>query len=292
MQQNGLQRTRESACAPVSRREPAARTVPENCINNLFIDKVIFLLAPPDAIAGSRADWSRNGMIHRNRSSGIRCCVAVYRLAGMLDCRDGKPLGPQSLAHFRDRCPVRAPHASGRSAPFEPARGLRPHQGAGGGIRRDPVRALVVRDVPHAVRPPSSRGVRTDHRRRRHLKHSAQALRGEPTGKLRLGTVLVPSVLRVGDLMVMARDRYPQIELELVQIMSSDGLARVRSGTLDASFYFGAEPEPTLPRQIARIVYHVSMPLAWAAELEMRRGRPSPGARGSSHPSRARIDGS
>ena len=102
-----------------------------------------------------------------------------------------------------------------------------------------------------------------------HLKNSAQALRGEPTGKLRLGTVLVPSVLRVGDLMVMARNLYPQIELELVQVMSSDALARVRSGTLDASFYFGAEPESDLARiKLREIVYHVSMPLAWAGELQ------------------------
>ena len=102
-----------------------------------------------------------------------------------------------------------------------------------------------------------------------HLKHSAQALRGEPTGKLRLGTVLVPSVLRVGDLMVLARDRYPQIELELVQVMSSDGLARVRGGTLDASFYFGAAPEADLTAiELRDIVYHVTMPVAWAPELE------------------------
>ena len=102
-----------------------------------------------------------------------------------------------------------------------------------------------------------------------HLKHSAQALRGEPTGKLRLGTVLVPSVLRVGDLMVLARDRYPQIELELVQVMSSDGLARVRGGTLDASFYFGAAPEADLAAiELRDIVYHVTMPAAWAGELE------------------------
>ncbi|MET0682348.1 MAG: LysR family transcriptional regulator [Casimicrobiaceae bacterium] len=102
-----------------------------------------------------------------------------------------------------------------------------------------------------------------------HLKHSAQALRGEPTGKLRLGTVLVPSVLRVGDLMVLARDRYPQIELELVQVMSSDGLARVRGGTLDASFYFGAAPEADLAAiELRDIVYHVTMPVAWAPELE------------------------
>ena len=108
------------------------------------------------------------------------------------------------------------------------------------------------------------------------LKHSAQALRGEPTGKLRLGTVLVPSVLRVGDLMVLARDRYPQIELELVQVMSSDALVRVRAGTLDASFYFGAEPEADLTAvELRDIVYHVTCGLGGGSSA---RGRPSPGA--------------
>src|SRR5262245_52304794 len=79
-----------------------------------------------------------------------------------------------------------------------------------------------------------------------HLKHSAQELRGEPTGKLKLGTVLEPSLLRVGDLLVQARELYPQIELELAQVMSSDALARVSEGTLDASFWFGARPEGDL----------------------------------------------
>jgi DNA-binding transcriptional LysR family regulator len=102
-----------------------------------------------------------------------------------------------------------------------------------------------------------------------HLKHSAQELRGEPTGKLKLGTVLEPSVLRVGDLLVQARELYPQIELELAQMMSSDALARVRGGTLDASFYFGAKPDGDLTGiELREIVYHVSMPAAWAGELQ------------------------
>ena len=102
-----------------------------------------------------------------------------------------------------------------------------------------------------------------------HLKHSAQELRGEPTGKLKIGTVLEPSVLRVGDLLVQARDLYPQIELELAQVMSSDALARVRGGTLDASFYFGAKPDPDLAgTELRDIAYHVTMPAAWAGELE------------------------
>ena len=76
-------------------------------------------------------------------------------------------------------------------------------------------------------------------------------------------------MLRVGDLMVQARDRYPQIELELVQVMSSDALARVRGGALDASFYFGNEPESDLASvELRDIVYHVTMPVAWAADLE------------------------
>ena len=102
-----------------------------------------------------------------------------------------------------------------------------------------------------------------------HLKHSAQELRGEPTGKLKLGTVLEPSVLRVGDLLVQARELYPQIELELVQVMSSDALARVRAGALDASFYFGPRPDADLTAiELRDIVYHVAMPAAWASELE------------------------
>jgi len=102
-----------------------------------------------------------------------------------------------------------------------------------------------------------------------HLKHSAQQLRGEPTGKLKVGTVLEPSILRVGDLLLQARDLYPQIELELAQVMSSDALARVRGGALDASFYFGAAPDADLAAiELRDIGYHVAMPAAWADELE------------------------
>jgi hypothetical protein len=68
---------------------------------------------------------------------------------------------------------------------------------------------------------------------------------------------------------VQARELYPQIELELVQVMSSDALARVRGGALDASFYFGARPEADLAAiELRDIVYRVTMPAAWASELE------------------------
>ena len=102
----------------------------------------------------------------------------------------------------------------------------------------------------------------------RHLAHSAQDLRGQPTGTLKIGTVLDPAALRVGELTSRALVRYPQIELELYQVMSSDSLARVRNGTLDAGFYFGAAPEPDLDSIPLRdIDYRVSLPVAWADRL-------------------------
>lgn len=101
-----------------------------------------------------------------------------------------------------------------------------------------------------------------------HLKHAAQALSGKPTGNLKLGTVLEPAVLRVGDLLVRARDEFPQIEIELSQVMSSDALQGVREGTLDASFYFGPQPDDgLLAIPLREIVYCVAMPATWADEL-------------------------
>lgn len=101
-----------------------------------------------------------------------------------------------------------------------------------------------------------------------HLAHSAQELRGQPTGHLKLGTVLDPGVLRVGDLLVRALDRYPEIELELQHVMSSEALARVRSGALDASFYFGDPPPADLAAiPLRELTYRVGIPDAWESEL-------------------------
>ncbi|MEO8304660.1 MAG: LysR family transcriptional regulator [Betaproteobacteria bacterium] len=102
----------------------------------------------------------------------------------------------------------------------------------------------------------------------RHLAHSAQDLRGQPTGNLKIGTVLDPAALRVGELTSRTLERYPQIELDLSQVMSSDALARMRNGAFDASFYFGAAPEGDLDSIPLRdIDYRVTVPTEWAARL-------------------------
>src|SRR5215467_848069 len=95
----------------------------------------------------------------------------------------------------------------------------------------------------------------------RHLTHSAQDLRGQPTGHLKIGTVLNPATLRVGELISRALERYPQVEIELSQVMSSEILAGIRDGTLDAGFFFGPAPESDIDSIPLRdVVYRVTLP--------------------------------
>ena len=100
----------------------------------------------------------------------------------------------------------------------------------------------------------------------RHLANAAQDLRGQPTGILKLGTVLDPAVLRVGEL-IRALERYPHIEVELHQMMSSDIVTRVRNGTLDAGFFFGPAPDDLDSIALRDLGYGVSIPAAWAPRL-------------------------
>jgi DNA-binding transcriptional LysR family regulator len=96
----------------------------------------------------------------------------------------------------------------------------------------------------------------------------AKRLRGEVAGKLTLGTVLEPTVLRVGELLARALERHPRLEIELHHVVSHEALAEVRNGSLDASFYFGKRPAPDLVSIPLRdITYRVCVPVAWSTEL-------------------------
>jgi DNA-binding transcriptional LysR family regulator len=102
-----------------------------------------------------------------------------------------------------------------------------------------------------------------------HMQQTAQGLRGTPTGRVVLGTVLDPGFLRVGELLAQSMERYPQIELELHQQVSNEALDGVRSGTLDATFFFGAQPEGDLESVHLRDMrYLMAVPIAWKDEVE------------------------
>jgi len=100
------------------------------------------------------------------------------------------------------------------------------------------------------------------------LGHVAQSLRGQLTGRLRLGTVLDPAFLRLGELLARTVERHPQLELDLHHVLSNGALTEVRSGELDASFYFGTLPPDLSGMALRKMAYRVAIPIAWADELK------------------------
>jgi DNA-binding transcriptional LysR family regulator len=98
------------------------------------------------------------------------------------------------------------------------------------------------------------------------LRQVALELSEQLSGRLRLGTVLDPALLRVGDLIARTFERHPAIELDLHQVVSNDALERVRTGELDASFYFGALPADLTGLSLRAMTYRVLIPTTLPVE--------------------------
>jgi len=99
------------------------------------------------------------------------------------------------------------------------------------------------------------------------LREAARGLSAPLTGRLRLGTVLDPAFLKVGDLIARTFERHPAVELDLHQVVSHDALGQVRTGELDASFYFGALPQDLAGVALRTITYRVLASRALAPGL-------------------------
>jgi DNA-binding transcriptional LysR family regulator len=101
------------------------------------------------------------------------------------------------------------------------------------------------------------------------VKRTAQQIQGDVTGVLKVGTVSDPESNRLGDLFALARHEHPRLKLELHHAMSGAALAGVRSGELDATFFFGNEPGAEFSAlELRRLIYRVSAPATWADRID------------------------
>jgi DNA-binding transcriptional LysR family regulator len=102
-----------------------------------------------------------------------------------------------------------------------------------------------------------------------HLRDHARALSGNLDARLRIGTILDPDYLRLGQLISVMRERYPMLDTELHQTISGLGVERVKSGELDAAFVLGAEADADL-RVLALEpqLYVVVVPRSWNARID------------------------
>lgn len=100
------------------------------------------------------------------------------------------------------------------------------------------------------------------------LKNAAKALRGEIAGRLRIGTVLSPELIRLGEFFGRAMERFPLLELEFHNQVSGEAIEAVRDGSLDGSFYFGDIPHQSVSGLALReMAYRVTAPSAWAERV-------------------------
>jgi DNA-binding transcriptional LysR family regulator len=100
------------------------------------------------------------------------------------------------------------------------------------------------------------------------LRQAAQALNGRVAGRLRLGTVVDPELLRLGEFLGRAVERFPGLEIELHQEVTGAAFEAVRNGTLDASFYFGdIDSAEVAGVRLTEVAYRVVAPAAWAERV-------------------------
>jgi len=100
------------------------------------------------------------------------------------------------------------------------------------------------------------------------LRSEVQALKGEIQGTLKVGTVSDPGYLKLGEFLSRVVERHPLINIEMHKETSGEAMAQLRSGKLDASFFFGdALPPQTDGLRLADMIYRVIAPMEWRGRM-------------------------
>ncbi len=100
------------------------------------------------------------------------------------------------------------------------------------------------------------------------LRNTAASLKGAVSGEVKVGTLADPEFMRLPALLAAAVERYPSLEIQLRHEMSGDAFDKVRSGTLDASFYYGSRTHPSVASIALRgFAYRIVAPAAWADRI-------------------------
>lgn len=103
----------------------------------------------------------------------------------------------------------------------------------------------------------------------REMLNKARSLKGQLSGKLRLGTILSPELLRLGPMLALLKQRYPLVQLSTLQGISGSILNEVRKKELDAGFFIGKNPYQTVHSlTLEELPYVVAAPAAWRETLQ------------------------
>ncbi len=97
----------------------------------------------------------------------------------------------------------------------------------------------------------------------------AKQLAGLVTRKARVGTILDPEVIRLGEFVGTLLGRQPWFDLELAHGISTWAMESVSNGTLDAAFFMGSGFHSNVRDvRLAELSYHCVAPVAWRERIE------------------------
>ncbi|WP_119154467.1 LysR family transcriptional regulator [Caldimonas tepidiphila] len=96
------------------------------------------------------------------------------------------------------------------------------------------------------------------------LSSAAKEMQGRVSGTLRLGTIIDPKSIRLGELLLEIQRCHPEIDVKLEHGISGSVLERLRDEALDACFFLGSIDDPALKVvQLCLETYVVAAPSAW-----------------------------
>ncbi|MCB6181953.1 LysR family transcriptional regulator [Leeia sp. TBRC 13508] len=103
----------------------------------------------------------------------------------------------------------------------------------------------------------------------RDMRGKALQLKMEVLGKLTIGTILDPVLMRIGGLFKGVKERFPLLELQTCHQASGHVLNNVRKKELDCGFYLGNNPYSNVfALRLSELDFSVIAPPNWEAELD------------------------
>jgi len=103
----------------------------------------------------------------------------------------------------------------------------------------------------------------------RQMLETARKLKGQLTGKVKVGTILTPELLRMGPWLSNLYASYPLLFVSTLQGVSGEVLNAVRKKELDAGFFIGKNPYQTVfSRPLLNLEFVIVAPSAWAPMLQ------------------------
>lgn len=100
------------------------------------------------------------------------------------------------------------------------------------------------------------------------FRNLAHDLQGQLTGKARVGTILDPSFIRLGQFMSSVLDQYPWLDIQLQHGISTWAIENVSTANLDAAFCMGHIALPPVHAvHLTEMAYRVVAPPAWKDKI-------------------------